>query len=223
MAAPIVGVAPMYALCFLGFGVGKSLQTPAGPDGTFTSPQLFTAGLMAGVFTTGIMAPGERIKCLLQIQAASKPGERKYNGAIDCAKKLYAEGGIRSVYKGTFATALRDMPASGAYFGTYEFIKKELAAGSTELNPVKTITAGGLAGIINWIVAMPFDIGKSRFQTAPEGTYRNLLHVYTELLKQDGILGLYKGFTPVILRAFPANAACFLGYEVAMSFLNRLW
>ena len=30
-------------------------------------PQLFTAGMLAGVFTTVIMAPGERIKCLLQV------------------------------------------------------------------------------------------------------------------------------------------------------------
>ena len=29
--------------------------------------QLFKAGMLAGVFTTVIMAPGERIKCLLQV------------------------------------------------------------------------------------------------------------------------------------------------------------
>jgi len=26
MAAPLTGVAPMFAICFLGFGVGKKLQ-----------------------------------------------------------------------------------------------------------------------------------------------------------------------------------------------------
>lgn len=30
-------------------------------------PQLFAAGMLSGVFTTVIMAPGERIKCLLQV------------------------------------------------------------------------------------------------------------------------------------------------------------
>lgn len=28
MLAPILGVTPMYATCFLGYGIGKSLQTP---------------------------------------------------------------------------------------------------------------------------------------------------------------------------------------------------
>lgn len=30
--------------------------------------QLFAAGMLSGVFTTAIMAPGERIKCLLQVR-----------------------------------------------------------------------------------------------------------------------------------------------------------
>lgn len=223
MAAPLVGVTPMYAVCFAGLGVGKQLQTPALPNGEYSLPQIFKAGLLSGVFTTAIMAPGERIKCLLQIQAAGG-GEKKYNGAIDCAKKLFAEGGIRSVFKGSAATALRDMPASGVYFASYEYLKKSLADPNNpgQLSPVKTIFAGGFAGCLNWCVALPVDVAKSRLQTAPDGTYTGLLHVYKELIKADGIRAFYKGFTPVILRAFPANAACFLGYEVAMKFFKAV-
>lgn len=63
----------------------------------------------------------------------------------------------------------------------------------TQLSPFKTILAGGAAGIANWIVALPIDVGKSRFQTAPEGKYKNLLEVYTELIRKDGIMAFYKG------------------------------
>lgn len=127
MAAPLIGVTPMYAVCFLGFGIGKSLQTPSLPNGEFSLYQIFSAGLLSGVFTTAIMAPGERIKCLLQIQASSAANEKKYNGTLDCAKKLYKQGGIRSIYKGTVATLMRDVPASGVYFATYDWFKKALA------------------------------------------------------------------------------------------------
>lgn len=68
MAAPLVGVTPMFAVCFLGNSIGKRLQQKT-PDETLTVMQLFNAGMVAGVFTTGIMAPGERIKCLLQVTA----------------------------------------------------------------------------------------------------------------------------------------------------------
>lgn len=38
----------------------------------------------------------------------------------------------------------------------------------------------------------------------------------------EGPFALFRGLTPVMIRAFPANAACFLGYEVTMKFLNYL-
>ena len=39
-------------------------------------------------------------------------------------------------------------------------------------------------------------------------------------MRKEGPLALYKGVTPVMLRAFPANAACFIGFEIAMKTLN---
>ncbi|XP_073888277.1 mitochondrial carnitine/acylcarnitine carrier protein isoform X3 [Macaca fascicularis] len=74
MAAPIIGVTPMFAVCFFGFGLGKKLQQKH-PEDVLSYPQLFAAGMLSGVFTTGIMTPGERIKCLLQMESCSyRPG-----------------------------------------------------------------------------------------------------------------------------------------------------
>nr|XP_011738011.1 mitochondrial carnitine/acylcarnitine carrier protein [Macaca nemestrina] len=185
-------------------------------------PQLFAAGMLSGVFTTGIMTPGERIKCLLQIQASS--GETKYTGTLDCAKKLYQEFGIRGIYKGTVLTLMRDVPASGMYFMTYEWLKNIFTPEGkrvSELSVPRILVAGGIAGIFNWAVAIPPDVLKSRFQTAPPGKYPNgFRDVLRELIRDEGVTSLYKGFNAVMIRAFPANAACFLGFEVAMKFLN---
>lgn len=218
MAAPVAGVAPMFAVCFFGFNLGKKLLQ-RDPKQELSYPELFAAGMLAGVFTTGIMVPGERIKCLLQMQMDSK-GPPRFNGPVDCAKQIYREGGIRSIYKGTAATLLRDLPASGMYFTVYEFAKDQLTpAGSkkSDLSPLRLLFAGGVAGMANWAVAIPPDVLKSRLQTAPEGKYpKGIRSVFKELMANEGILALYKGVSPVMLRAFPANAACFYGYEVAM-------
>lgn len=57
--------------------------------------------------------------------------------------------------------------------------------------------------------------------TAPEGTYtKGIREVFVKLIKNEGPIALYKGVVPVMLRAFPANAACFTGFEIAMKFLN---
>ena len=52
-----------------------------------------------------IMAPGERIKCILQTQDSVNP---RYKGPVDVVKGLYAEGGLRSIFRGSYATLLRD-------------------------------------------------------------------------------------------------------------------
>ena len=57
--------------------------------------------------------------------------------------------------------------------------------------------------------------------TAPEGKYPNgIRSVFVDIMKTEGPRALFKGAAPVMIRAFPANAACFLGYEVCMKFLN---
>ncbi|XP_069693583.1 congested-like trachea protein [Periplaneta americana] len=223
MGAPIAGVAPIFAISFMGFGVGQKLQMK-NPDDQLTLIQLFYAGAFSGIFTTSIMAPGERIKCLLQIQQGGT-APPKYAGPVDAIRQLYREGGMRSIYKGTFATMLRDVPASGMYFMTYEFVKRLFLEHSEhgQIGLLATIIGGGCAGIANWLIGMPADVLKSRLQTAPEGTFPNgIRDVFKNLMKEEGPLALYKGVVPVMLRAFPANAACFIGFELCMKFLNIL-
>uniref|UniRef100_A0A2P2HWW4 Carnitine/acylcarnitine carrier protein-like n=1 Tax=Hirondellea gigas TaxID=1518452 RepID=A0A2P2HWW4_9CRUS len=223
MAAPLMGVTPMFAVCFLGFGIGKRLQQKT-PEEKLTAIQLFNAGMLSGVFTTGIMAPGERIKCLLQVQHAGT-GPQLYKGPLDVVKQLYKAGGIASIYKGTFATLLRDVPASGMYFMSYEWIKAALTPAGQEkqLSPLRTVVAGGLAGMANWAVAIAPDVLKSRLQTAPEGKYPNgIRSVFADIMRNEGPSALFRGLSPVMIRAFPANAACFLGYELAIKFMNNI-
>lgn len=220
MGAPLAGVAPMMAISFFGFGLGKQLQQ-TDPGKPLTHSQIFLSGCLAGVFTTVIVAPGERIKCLLQVQSSS--GGSKYSGPLDCAVRLYKEQGIRSVYKGTVLTLIRDVPSNGLYFLTYEYLKHFLTPEGQSVSQLSTpniLLAGGIAGILNWTIALPPDVLKSNFQTAADGKYRGLVDVLRTLLREEGPKALYKGFNAVFLRAFPANAACFLGFEVALKGLN---
>lgn len=66
MGAPIVGVAPIFALSFFGYGVGKKMVARY-EDEELSALQMCFAGGISGVMTTVIMTPGERIKCLLQV------------------------------------------------------------------------------------------------------------------------------------------------------------
>lgn len=44
------------------------------------------------------------------------------------------------------------------------------------------------------------------------------------ILKERGVRGLYNGLGPTLVRAFPANAALFLGVETGKKFFDDiLW
>lgn len=227
VSAPLVATSPMYAVSFWGYDIGKrivkAMDGSADESYKFSTLQLCVAGGISALPTTLIMAPSERLKCLLQVQAneIEKGGKAKYSGLADCASKVYKEGGIRSVFKGTGATLLRDVPGSIAWFGTYEVVKKQLMKiqnidpESGKLSPIAVLTAGGVAGLACWVISIPPDVLKSRFQTAPPGQYNGLFDVYQHLMKEEGPGALFRGIRPALIRAFPANAACFLGMEVS--------
>ncbi len=228
VSAPITAVAPIFAVCFWGYDQGCKLVHWY--DGTsantpLTLGQICFAGGFSALPTTAIMAPSERIKCLLQVQAneVEKGGKARYKGMFDCGMQIVKEGGIRSLFRGTGATLLRDVPGSIAWFGMYEVLKRKISevqgVPASELNPLAVMVAGGFAGMANWSVSIPPDVLKSRFQTAPEGKYSGLADVLRTLLREEGPSALFKGMGPAMIRAFPANAACFLGFELAKKVL----
>jgi len=167
VSAPLLAVSPIYAISFWGYDIGQRLVKMVRRDGNDSPVTLLEsccAGGISALPTTVIMAPTERLKCLMQVQS------HKYSGITDCALQIYRSGGIASVYKGTVLTLARDIPGSVAWFGTYEVMKREIAKlqGVEKPTSFGIMVAGGLAGIACWGICIPPDTLKSRYQTARE-------------------------------------------------------
>ncbi|KAK3398326.1 mitochondrial carrier domain-containing protein [Sordaria brevicollis] len=232
VSAPLVGVTPMFAVSFWGYDLGKQIvratsTVPA--DGNLSIAQVSAAGFFSAIPMTAITAPFERVKVILQVQGQQKlaPGEKpKYSGGMDVVRQLYKEGGVRSVFRGSVATLARDGPGSAAYFAAYEYIKKALtpkdpvtgeASGKLSLGAITVAGAG--AGVAMWIPVFPIDTVKSRLQTA-EGNV-TIGGVVKQLYRAGGYKAFFPGFAPALARAVPANAATFLGVELAHQAMNK--
>ncbi|EER44400.1 carnitine/acyl carnitine carrier [Histoplasma capsulatum H143] len=236
VSAPLVGVTPMFAVSFWGYDLGKTLvrnfsSVPV-HNGTsqYTIGQISAAGFFSAIPMTLITAPFERVKVLLQIQGQNPPppGQKpKYSGGVDVVRQLYKEGGIRSVFRGSAMTLARDGPGSAAYFAAYEYIKRSLTPKDVdgnvtgELSLPAVVAAGGAAGIAMWIPVFPIDTVKSRLQSAEGrptigGTIRG---VYAN----GGFKAFFPGFGPALARAVPANAATFLGVELAHKAMDKFF
>ena len=70
----------------------------------------------------------------------------------------------------------------------------------------------------------PPSVLKSRYQTAPAGTYPGgIRQVASELLAKEGPGAFFKGLAPALTRAFPANAGGFLAMEGARTAMDLVW
>ena len=226
ISAPMVGITPIFAICFWGYDLGKqgmhSIRGSKYGVDQLSLTDIALAGAFSAVPATALMAPGERIKCVMQVEPE---GSTRFKGGMrSVVSHILKEGGVRSLYRGTTATLLRDGIGSMAYFGVYEGLKRALTPEGATLSPLAVVMAGGFAGMCNWAVAIPFDVVKTRIQTA-EGAEaaKDIVQHTREMMAKEGLGSLYKGAAPAMLRAFPANAACFLGMELSLSFLNKMF
>lgn len=232
VSAPLVGVTPMFAVSFWGYDLGKTMAHAWGgtaPGSPLSIAEISAAGFFSAIPMTAITAPFERVKVLLQTQGQKQlaPGEKpKYSSGIDVVRQLYKEGGVRSVFRGSAATLARDGPGSACYFAAYEYIKRSLTPvdpvtgkPSGQLSLTAITCAGAAAGVAMWVPVFPIDTVKSRLQNSEVKTSIGV--VVRTLYASGGFKAFFPGFWPAISRAIPANAATFLGVELAHQAMNR--
>ncbi|EGW34438.1 uncharacterized protein SPAPADRAFT_59867 [Spathaspora passalidarum NRRL Y-27907] len=214
---PLLGVTPMFAVSFWGYDVGKKIVSSyTGKDiSQFDVKEISTAGFISAIPTTLVAAPFERVKVMMQIQEGNKS-----KGMGGVVAEMYRTGGIRSIFKGSVATLCRDGPGSALYFATYEILKKKLSKDDQELSLVAIMTAGGFAGVSMWLGVFPIDTIKSTQQSSnvPISIVQTTKNIYAK----GGIKAFFPGVGPALARSFPANAATFLGVELARNFLDKI-
>lgn len=179
----------------------------------------FIMGSITGCFSATVLLPSEVIKAKTQVAVGS-------HSSMDIVKKMIRKQGIKSLACGFDAQLARDASFYAFFFGGYELscylFRTFIPSMPDELN---YFISGGLAGMLGWTLAMPFDVPKtnvqSRYDTKVFGSYvPEMIKIY----KSRGITGFYHGLGPTLVRAFPANAALFLGVETSKSMFDKyIW
>jgi len=93
------------------------------------------------------------------------------------------------------------------------------AASSSTASSAKAFIAGGFGGVCAVLVGHPFDLTKTRLQTAAPGTYTGALDVVKKTVARDGVSGLYRGMVPPLLGVTPIFAVSFWAYDVSKSLI----
>lgn len=168
------------------------------------------ASCTTGVFAVSVAQPTEVAKVRFQADG-SRFGSNK---ALDAYMSIFKNEGLRGLWKGAFANMARLSTVNASELVVYDmvkgfFLRNKLMADNF---PLHFVSAFG-AGFATTVVASPVDVVKTRYMNSPPNTYKSAIHCAYMLLKHNGPLAYYKGFTPNFMRLGAWNIVMFMCFE----------
>lgn len=217
LLSPILSNAPINAVVFGVQGVAARAIKDATNVEKLSPSQNFLTGAAAGLVQTVFAAPSEHVKIQLQVNQS----RTKQQSTIECGKQLVRQHGMKGLFRGWEVCLLRDMPAFGLYFFTYEVSKKFLTKGDPDNETdMHLLLSGGIAGSASWLICQPLDVVKSCVQSQGFANERTAWQLTKAHYAAEGAHYFLKGFGATMLRAFPVSAVTFLVYEKTMLFMS---
>eukprot|EP00741_Cyanophora_paradoxa_P002367 tig00000601_g2293.t1 len=197
---------------------------PPGPTASAWKDSL--AGMLAGMGQLLVGHPFDTIKVRLQTQPAPVPGQTpQFSGAMDCVRKTVSREGPLALYKGMGLPLASVGVFNSVLFSVFGQAKEALGDSTgASLSTHQIGLAGIAAGCAVTLVAGPTELVKARLQvqygpaggagSAPIGDhYKGPMDCAVKVVRRDGPLGLFRGFTPTLLREGLGNYFYFAAYE----------
>mmetsp|Transcript_2800 Transcript_2800/g.5164 ORF Transcript_2800/g.5164 Transcript_2800/m.5164 type:complete len:175 (-) Transcript_2800:14-538(-) len=144
----------------------------------------------------------------------------RYSGVFDAVRCIVRTEGFRAFYVSYPTTVIMNVPFMSVHFMAYEFLKEtfETMAEESKMidehNPIVHLTAGAGAGALGGLVSNPFDVVKTRIQTASlPNEIRSMYGAFNYILKSEGMQGFTNGFSARMLYFAPSAAITWTTYE----------
>ncbi|GBE87076.1 Mitochondrial 2-oxodicarboxylate carrier 2 [Sparassis crispa] len=156
----------------------------------------FTAGAIAGISEILIFYPLDVVKTRMQLET----GKAKH-GLLGSFQSIIKEEGFGKLYRGLVPPLLLEAPKRATKFASNEFWGKTYMqlAGAANMTQQLSILTGCSAGATESFVVVPFELVKIKLQdkTSP---YAGPMDVVKQIVRKDGLLGLYAGMEATFWR-----------------------
>jgi solute carrier family 25 (adenine nucleotide translocator) protein 4/5/6/31 len=191
---------------------------------------LMAGGISAAVSKTAV-APIERVKLLLQVQASSTQisPDKQYKGIIDAFVRIPKEQGITSFWRGNLSNVIRYFPTQALNFAFKDKYKQLFQRWDAKTDFWKffagNLASGGAAGATSLLFVYPLDFARTRMAVdvgkGKDRQFTGLAQCISSIYKKDGIRGVYQGFNISVAGIIVYRAAYFGGFDTAKSLLVR--
>ncbi|XP_075253857.1 mitochondrial adenyl nucleotide antiporter SLC25A25-like isoform X2 [Convolutriloba macropyga] len=227
----VLKIAPESAIKFLTYEKMKHLIK--GDKSDITAQQRFVAGSIAGLSAQTTIYPLEVLKTKMVLR---KTGE--YSSIVDCASKVYREGGLRVFYRGYIPNALGIIPYAGIDLMVYETLKyrylshnasatkpeQESSSNNSNTNPGVCVLlfCGAVSSSCGQLASYPFALLRTKMQdqTASQKRQPSMRQLAMHIVKTEGLQGLYRGIIPNFIKVIPAVSISYVVYEHTKRALN---
>ncbi|KAM7096447.1 electrogenic aspartate/glutamate antiporter SLC25A12, mitochondrial isoform 2-T3 [Ciconia maguari] len=173
----------------------------------------FTLGSIAGAVGATAVYPIDLVKTRMQNQRSSGSvvGELMYKNSFDCFKKVLRFEGFFGLYRGLLPQLIGVAPEKAIKLTVNDFVRDKFTKKDGSIPLPAEVLAGGCAGASQVIFTNPLEIVKIRLQVAGEITTGPRVSALS-VIKDLGLLGLYKGAKACFLRDIPFSAIYFPVY-----------
>ncbi|ORX94377.1 mitochondrial tricarboxylate transporter [Basidiobolus meristosporus CBS 931.73] len=175
------------------------------------------AGGVAGAIEAAATYPTEYVKTQIQLQGKSATSATHFKGPLDCLMSTVKNQGFFSLYRGLSAMLIGNSSKAAIRFYSFNYFKNLLADEKGQLSAPRSLLAGLGAGMSEAIlVVTPTETIKTKLiqdQNTSHPRYKGLVHGTSQIIKEEGILGIYRGLTAVMLRQGANQAVRFTVYN----------
>eukprot|EP00128_Syssomonas_multiformis_P015411 Colp12_sorted_trinity150504_noHs@19901 len=152
--------------------------------------------------------------------AAAAPGGIQFSGTMDAMVKIARLEGLGSLWRGLSPTLIMAVPATVIYFTMYDQLRDhflQVIPGSV----VAPLIAGATARIFSATVISPLELIRTKVQSRSNYGYKELAGVVVKSVRTEGVLSLWRGLVPTLLRDVPFSAIYWSSYETVGGILQQ--
>lgn len=154
-----------------------------------------------------------------------------FNGTADAFVKIARTEGLSSLWSGLSPTLVLAVPTTVIYFTTYEQLRSRISSaffsGSINAQGVHAndipvwvpMLSGGLARTWAVSIVSPLELIRTKMQSQKMEFFQVRIAL-RELVRSQGIIGLWNGYTATLLRDVPFSALYWPLYEFSKSQLR---
>ena len=186
--------------------------------GTLSPGRNMLSGMAAGIVASATaVTPTERIKTALIDDARST---KRYNSALHCIRMVLKEDGFIGLYRGFAGTTMKQASASSFRMGSYNIMKDFQEVRKIPQNTMVNFANGSIAGVVTTLCTQPFDVIKTRSQSAKVTTTTEAI---ASIIKDDGIRGFWRGTVMRLGRTVFSGGVLFTTAEAMAKILKPIF